>query len=517
MIRIELLSVIILLSLVTQKTCGQPIIIKYVVEKDKSIHSTHMQSDYCTKIVSNNWDHLDLTGTQVLPSERQLILNEPDKEVTIVKYDLSRSGAYVIMDLFGHEVFLDQSMSGDTVALKLNLPYKPPYNVNSVGEAMRLNDSVMSTKFYVIKYPPKYEYMGFFDSIAYLHGDLHGGGGGYSFKELNHNLTPYLSAVKKAYTDRLRFYSVFVKKYYMPAKMRYYAFKEIQYCYYNDLLEPLTQWDAGLFKDYPKSLQDSIRQIGKDMNNDDLFENAPFYRAVVLDYLSSGFGTGVLKSSRDEFDQAYFNSELLYCGQNLKSYVQGYALTWFMQKFTDANDKTNFLKFYNAYNFNTSAPGVNHLVDSLYKLATNPSEISSAEMLDFSFEDKEHQYRKLGDLAVKDIVLIDCWATWCIPCRNQMPALDSLIDEYKDRVTFLSISADQFTPKWDDWLRKYPAKTALVQLHATDGFQNVFFRRFAVNAIPRYILISKSGKLLNAAMPYPLDKVAFENELKKYL
>jgi thiol-disulfide isomerase/thioredoxin len=419
--------------------------------------------------------------------------------------------------MLGHEVLLDSTMVADTIDLQLKPNVLLKLDKKLGRYTIYLNDSIKSTKYYNISYPVKFKYMGFFDSLAYLHGDLRGGGGGYSFKELNLNLPVYLSAIKKVYNDRLRFYSDFVKKYYMPVKMRYYAFKEIQYSYYNDLLEPVTQWDAGLFKNYPQSLQDSVANIGRDLSNDDLFENTLLYREVMLEYLSSGFGTGTLKSMGDDFDQVQLDNELNYCRQNTRSYVQGYVLAWFMQKFTNTNDKTNFLRFYHSYNFDTSAPGVNQLVDSLYKIDTNTSEVSSAEMLSFSLEDKDHQYKTLGDFATKDLVLIDCWATWCIPCRNQMPALDSLIDEYKDRVTFISISADQFTPKWDDWLQKYPTHTGLVQLHAKDGFQNVFFRRFAINAIPRYILITKQGKLLNRRMPYPSDRQSFIDELKKYL
>jgi thiol-disulfide isomerase/thioredoxin len=44
---------------------------------------------------------------------------------------------------------------------------------------------------------------------------------------------------------------------------------------------------------------------------------------------------------------------------------------------------------------------------------------------DLSFEDANGQQKKLSDWRGKT-VLVNLWATWCVPCRKEMPALDSL-------------------------------------------------------------------------------------------
>ena len=113
---------------------------------------------------------------------------------------------------------------------------------------------------------------------------------------------------------------------------------------------------------------------------------------------------------------------------------------------------------------------------------------------------------------------MDCWATWCIPCRKQTPYLDSLAEEYKNRVQFISLSADQFINKWDSWLLNSMDKNDhVLQLHAANGFDNIFFRWLMITAIPRYILFSKSGNLLNLTMPYPSSKDDFKKEIDHYL
>jgi thioredoxin 1 len=40
-------------------------------------------------------------------------------------------------------------------------------------------------------------------------------------------------------------------------------------------------------------------------------------------------------------------------------------------------------------------------------------------------------------------LVVDIWAPWCAPCRVTKPILEKLADEYKDRVTFLPINADE--------------------------------------------------------------------------
>ena len=53
-------------------------------------------------------------------------------------------------------------------------------------------------------------------------------------------------------------------------------------------------------------------------------------------------------------------------------------------------------------------------------MATNPLRLP-----DLAFEDADGKPKKLSDFRGKT-VLVNLWATWCVPCRKEMPALDSL-------------------------------------------------------------------------------------------
>lgn len=101
------------------------------------------------------------------------------------------------------------------------------------------------------------------------------------------------------------------------------------------------------------------------------------------------------------------------------------------------------------------------------------------------------------------VVLIDCWATWCGPCRVQLPFMHTLKDSLAgEDVDFVYFSFDREQQKWQDFLQK----EQLVGEHyllSGGRLANEVNSRFQVSGIPRYILIDKEGKVANANAPRP--------------
>ena len=56
--------------------------------------------------------------------------------------------------------------------------------------------------------------------------------------------------------------------------------------------------------------------------------------------------------------------------------------------------------------------------------------------------------------ATGDSIVLNSWATWCIPCREEMPGLEQLYEEYKDKgLEVIGVSVDSFG--MDDWIKLF--------------------------------------------------------------
>lgn len=112
----------------------------------------------------------------------------------------------------------------------------------------------------------------------------------------------------------------------------------------------------------------------------------------------------------------------------------------------------------------------------------------------------------LADLKGK-YVYIDVWATWCKPCKDEIPFLKKVEEQYHDKnIEFVSISIDQ--PKDHDLWKKMVSDENLggTQLMADNAWQSQFVQEYQIQGIPRFILIDPTGKIVNSFAPRPSNK-----------
>jgi thiol-disulfide isomerase/thioredoxin len=88
-------------------------------------------------------------------------------------------------------------------------------------------------------------------------------------------------------------------------------------------------------------------------------------------------------------------------------------------------------------------------------------------------------------------LLLDFWATWCVPCRESLPTLQKLYTEYKDKgLVLLSLDEDEAPQKATDfWARnKLPWPNYHLDKPSVD--------KFPQHGIPYFVLVDPSGKIL---------------------
>ncbi|NQX40837.1 Thioredoxin-like [Pedobacter steynii] len=128
---------------------------------------------------------------------------------------------------------------------------------------------------------------------------------------------------------------------------------------------------------------------------------------------------------------------------------------------------------------------------------------------------KRLSFKQLLDKNKNKYLLIDFWASWCVPCREEAPLFEKAkADLAGQNMVLVSISTDE-DDKVNDWKKALKADGLL---KATNHYKlikpkdNPLFKSFGLPSIPRYILINSKGEFINPDFPRPSD-----TEFKKAL
>ncbi|MXV37838.1 redoxin domain-containing protein [Flavobacteriaceae bacterium Ap0902] len=134
---------------------------------------------------------------------------------------------------------------------------------------------------------------------------------------------------------------------------------------------------------------------------------------------------------------------------------------------------------------------------------------------EFAMESIDGDIVRLSDFKGK-YVYIDVWATWCGPCKREIPHLKELEQEYHDReIVFVSMSIDpaKDKQKWANFVKDEDLKG--VQIFAENDWKSDFVKAYEIQGIPRFILVGKEGEIVSPDAPRPSDDNLVElfNEL----
>jgi len=101
-------------------------------------------------------------------------------------------------------------------------------------------------------------------------------------------------------------------------------------------------------------------------------------------------------------------------------------------------------------------------------------------------------------------VYIDVWATWCGPCKAEIPFLKEVEKEYHNKnIEFISISIDS-EKDHGKWIAMVNDKElGGVQLYADNSWESKFIKDYLIDGIPRFILIDPDGKIVSPDAPRP--------------
>jgi thiol-disulfide isomerase/thioredoxin len=128
----------------------------------------------------------------------------------------------------------------------------------------------------------------------------------------------------------------------------------------------------------------------------------------------------------------------------------------------------------------------------------------------FSYPDMNGKMVSLSDFKGK-IVYLDVWASWCGPCRREIPAAKELEKQMHGKdVVFLCVSVDGDEAAWKKIVKE--KELTGVHIHSKGDFKSEMTKLYDINSIPTYIIIDRNGKIWKMGAERPSGKAKEELE-----
>ena len=140
-------------------------------------------------------------------------------------------------------------------------------------------------------------------------------------------------------------------------------------------------------------------------------------------------------------------------------------------------------------------PGSVRAVNSIRQQQTRSASQIGSEAPDFTLADTEGRQVHLKDLRGK-VVVVDFWATWCPPCREQMPHLQQIHQQFSDKgVVVLGLDVGEDGPRVSQFARQ-SAYTFTLLLGSEPGVTELYF----VDGFPTTLVVDRQGKIVYRAV-----------------
>ena len=144
---------------------------------------------------------------------------------------------------------------------------------------------------------------------------------------------------------------------------------------------------------------------------------------------------------------------------------------------------------------------------SLEDTMRNPYDYTDDTQIEFDLESSlgaSFRYDELIEQNLGKVIVVDFWASWCKPCKEEMPYLKEMIAEIaQDDLVVLTISIDKKKEDWENEISKEDSPVEELSYLMVDYENSPIAKQFNVSLIPRYMVYDKTGELAYEVAPRP--------------
>lgn len=143
--------------------------------------------------------------------------------------------------------------------------------------------------------------------------------------------------------------------------------------------------------------------------------------------------------------------------------------------------------------------------------------LNENELLLESPEGEETSFREVLKKHEGKVVYVDFWASWCMPCREGMPASAELRELYRGKgIAFVYLAYSDEKKAWDKAVQELELTGLTDNYFIRNSKNSVFLQEIGLRLIPRFLIYDKAGRLQEANAPRP-ESASIRQRLDFYL
>ena len=90
------------------------------------------------------------------------------------------------------------------------------------------------------------------------------------------------------------------------------------------------------------------------------------------------------------------------------------------------------------------------------------------------------------------VVVVDFWASWCVPCRRSFPWMDEMQDKYREQgLVIVGVNEDNSWQEAEEFLQSYPVRFEIVR-----DPDELLAKEFEIVAMPTTYIFDRDGELV---------------------
>lgn len=415
-------------------------------------------------------------------------------------YNVSDTTCALIFEGFGHEIF---AIPNDTIEIKVS----PKRNSNNETPQFTQYDFAFSGKNSII--------YGFFDQLELTEGSLQ-----FSKIGINNSKNPieeYFLKAKEQYLKRMNFLNAYFGEYKLPEIFKKFATSEITSTFYDNLysITFLKEFKKNKYSGFPNGyleMFDKTKFVDKD-----LYFKTRFYHNCAYSYFlyNAALNDSVNAFESDKGFRIAYKLIKENCSDNMKYDLLTHLLEWNVSKKLNTYD--SLYHDFSSICFNEIY--INYL-DKV--VAREQKKNKQKELLTEQIALKSKILSNKGKrtniesiLSKNKITILDCWASWCVPCLRQIPYVEKFQKEFKGKVEFIYLSFDHDSSQWRN--KSLVIGNKIQSFLVDSNFKSDFAKYFEIYSIPRYIIFNKDGKVLTDNASRPANEKEFREMIQSLM